>query len=79
MQHLIVYMLGMFCSASAKAFDEYGELTKRFEKQQELKDKAESLATDVSIVSYFLALTQTVHIVYLLQNPYVRGYSTVDI
>jgi len=29
-------------------------MTKRFEKQQELKDKAESLATEVSILSYLL-------------------------
>ena len=34
-------------TASAKAFDQYGEMVSRYEKQVELKDKAESLATSV--------------------------------
>lgn len=34
-------------TASAKAFDQYGEMVSRYEKQLELKEKAESLATDV--------------------------------
>lgn len=35
-------------TASAKAFDQYGEMVGRYEKQLELKEKAESLATSVS-------------------------------
>jgi len=35
-------------TASAKAFDQYGEMVGRYEKQLELKEKAEALATTVS-------------------------------
>lgn len=37
-----------FPIASAKAFDQYGEMVGRYEKQLELKEKAESLATEVT-------------------------------
>lgn len=35
-------------TASAKAFDQYGEMVGRYEKQVELKERAEVLATEVT-------------------------------
>ena len=37
-------------TASAKAFDQYGEMVGRYEKQVELKERAEVLATEVTII-----------------------------
>ena len=41
-------------TASAKAFDQYGEMVSRYEKQLELKEKAETLATDVNHTFVYL-------------------------
>ena len=41
-------------TASAKAFDQYGEMVGRYEKQLEMKEKAEILATDVNHTSVYL-------------------------
>ena len=35
-------------AASAKAFDQYGEMVGRYQKQLELKEKAEAMATNVN-------------------------------
>ena len=48
---LQVIMAILAPTASAKAFDQYGEMVSRYEKQLELKEQAEALATDVSHAS----------------------------
>ena len=41
-------------SASSKAFDQYGVLTNDLEQEMELKERAETLAMEVSLIIMFL-------------------------
>ena len=40
-------------SASSKAFDQYGVLTNELEQEMELKERAETLAMEVSLIIMF--------------------------
>ena len=49
-------------SASSKAFDQYGVLTSELEQEVELKERAETLAMEVSLIMINLFVLCTVHV-----------------